>query len=200
MLTLLELMDQHPNLLLLSDEVYEFITFEKTHISARFNELLRERAIIISSFGKTFHITGWKVGYLTATKRVLDEIKKVHQYLVFSVNSLAQAVLAAYLPQSNPERLGEFYKIKRDAFRMALEGSKFDLLPCEGTYFQLASFASISDQSDVQFCEELIKNHGIAAIPISVFYADKKDDKLIRFCFAKDSLTLQKATLKLCAI
>ena len=184
----------------MSDEVYEFITFEKTHVSARFNELLRERAIIISSFGKTFHITGWKVGYLTAPKRVLDEIKKVHQYLVFSVNSLAQAVLAAYLPQSNPERLGEFYKIKRDAFRNALVGSKFNLLPCEGTYFQLASFASISEQSDVQFCEELIKNHGVAAIPISVFYADKKDDKLIRFCFAKDSLTLQQATLKLCAI
>ena len=200
MLILLELMEQHPNLLLLSDEVYEFITFEKTHVSARFNELLRERAIIISSFGKTFHITGWKVGYLTAPKRVLDEIKKVHQYLVFSVNSLAQAVLAAYLPQSNPERLGEFYKIKRDAFRNALEGSKFNLLPCEGTYFQLASFASISEQSDVQFCEELIKNHGVAAIPISVFYADKKDDKLIRFCFAKDSITLQQATLKLCAI
>ena len=184
----------------MSDDVYEFITFEKTHISARSNELLRERAIIISSFGKTFHITGWKVGYLTATKRVLDEIKKVHQYLVFSVNSLAQAVLAAYLPQSNPERLGEFYKIKLDAFRMALAGSKFDLLPCEGTYFQLASFASISEQSDIQFCEELIKNHGVAAIPISVFYADKKDDKLIRFCFAKDSITLQQATLKLCAI
>ena len=107
---------------------------------------------------------------------------------------------AAYLPQSNPERLGEFYKIKRDAFRNALEGSKFNLLPCEGSYFQLASFASISEQSDVQFCEELIKNHGVAAIPISVFYFDKKDDKLIRFCFAKDSLTLQQATLKLCAI
>ena len=200
MLLLLELMEQHPQLLLLSDEVYEFITFENTHISATFNELLRERAIIISSFGKTFHITGWKVGYLTAAKRVLDEIKKVHQYLVFSVNSLAQAVLAAYLPQSNPERLGEFYKLKRDAFRKALEGSKFDLLPCEGTYFQLASFASISEQSDLQFCEELIKNHGVAAIPISVFYADKKDDKLIRFCFAKDSQTLKKAAQKLCAI
>jgi methionine transaminase len=200
MLMLLELVKNHPKLIVLSDEVYEFITFEKPHFSAAFNEILRERAIIVSSFGKTFHVTGWKVCYLTASKAILTEIIKVHQYLVFSVNSLAQSVLAAYLPKSNIEQLGQFYKEKRDAFRQALSGSKFTLLPCEGTYFQLASYAAISNKSDSDFCEELTKKHGVAAIPVSAFYVNKFDQQLIRFCFAKDNDTILKATKLLCAI
>lgn len=200
MLLLVELVKKHPKLIVLSDEVYEFITFEKKHISAAFNEILRERSVIVSSFGKTFHVTGWKVGYLTAPKALLTEIIKVHQYLVFSVNSLAQSVLAAYLPLSNIEQLGQFYKEKRDTFRQALSGSKFTLLPCEGAYFQLASFAAISNKSDIDFCEELTKKHGVAAIPVSAFYSTKFDQQLVRFCFAKDNETILKATQLLCAI
>jgi len=200
MLLLLELVQKHPKLIVLSDEVYEFITFEKKHISAAFNEILRERSVIVSSFGKTFHVTGWKVGYLTAPKALLTEIIKVHQYLVFSVNSLAQSVLGAYLPLSNIEQLGQFYKEKRDTFREALSGSRFTLLPCEGAYFQLASFAAISNKSDIDFCEELTKKHGVAAIPVSAFYSNKFDHQLVRFCFAKDNETIIKATKLLCAI
>ena len=200
MLLLVDLVQKHPKLIVLSDEVYEFITFEQKHISAAFNEMLRERSVIVSSFGKTFHVTGWKVGYLTAPKSILAEIIKVHQYLVFSVNSLAQSVLAAYLPLSNIEQLGQFYKEKRDTFREALSGSKFTLLPCEGTYFQLASFAAISNKSDTDFCEELTKKYGVAAIPVSAFYGNKFDQQLIRFCFAKDNDTILKATKLLCAI
>ena len=200
MLLLVDLVQKHPKLIVLSDEVYEFITFEQKHISAAFNEKLRERSVIVSSFGKTFHVTGWKVGYLTAPKSILAEIIKVHQYLVFSVNSLAQSVLAAYLPLSNIEQLGQFYKEKRDTFREALSGSKFTLLPCEGTYFQLASFAAISNKSDIDFCEELTKKHGVAAIPVSAFYSNKFDQQLVRFCFAKDNETILKATQLLCAI
>ena len=200
MLLLVDLVQKHPKLIVLSDEVYEFITFEKEHISAAFNEILRERSVIVSSFGKTFHVTGWKVGYLTAPKALLTEIIKVHQYLVFSVNSLAQSVLAAYLPLSNIEQLGQFYKEKRDTFRQALSGSKFTLLPCEGAYFQLASFAAISNKSDTDFCEELTKKHGVAAIPVSAFYSTKLDQQLVRFCFAKDNETILKATQLLCAI
>lgn len=200
MLALVDLVAKHPNLVVLSDEVYEFITFEKKHISATFNELLREKSIVVSSFGKTFHITGWKVGYLIAPKLVMNEIKKVHQFLVFSVNSLAQSVLASYLPQSNVDQLSQFYRQKRDEFRLALSGSKFKLLPCEGTYFQLANYAEISDESDVEFCKVLTKTYGVAAIPVSAFYANHFDNKLIRFCFAKDKETIQQATQRLCAI
>ncbi len=200
MLLLVELVKKHPKLIVLSDEVYEFITFEKQHISAAFNEILRERSVIVSSFGKTFHVTGWKVGYLTAPKALLTEIIKVHQYLVFSVNSLTQSVLAAYLPKSNIEQLGQFYKEKRDTFREALSGSRFTLLPCEGAYFQLASYSAISNKSDIDFCEELTKKHGVAAIPVSAFYSNKFDQQLVRFCFAKDNETILKATQLLCAI
>jgi methionine aminotransferase len=200
MLLLVELVKKHPKLIVLSDEVYEFITFEKQHVSAAFNEILRERSVIVSSFGKTFHVTGWKVGYLTAPKALLTEIIKVHQYLVFSVNSLTQSVLAAYLPKSNIEQLGQFYKEKRDTFRVALSGSRFTLLPCEGAYFQLASYSAISNKSDIDFCEELTKKHGVAAIPVSAFYSNKFDQQLVRFCFAKDNETILKATQLLCAI
>ena len=200
MLLLVELVKKHPKLIVLSDEVYEFITFEKQHVSAAFNEILRERSVIVSSFGKTFHVTGWKVGYLTAPKALLTEIIKVHQYLVFSVNSLTQSVLAAYLPKSNIEQLGQFYKEKRDTFREALSGSRFTLLPCDGAYFQLASYSAISNKSDIDFCEELTKKHGVAAIPVSAFYSNKFDQQLVRFCFAKDNETILKATQLLCAI
>jgi methionine aminotransferase len=195
-----QLMEKYPQLVLLSDEVYEFITFEKKHISVNQRPLLRDRSVIVSSFGKTFHITGWKIGYLIAPAKLMTEIKKVHQFLVFSVNSVAQATLSAYLPTVDVQQLGQFYQDKRDFFRNLIRESRFELLPSEGTYFQLASYKEISDENDVDFTRRMVKEFGVAAIPLSVFNEDGLDRKLIRFCFAKDSETLTKAADRLCKI
>jgi methionine aminotransferase len=194
------LVESNPNLLVLSDEVYEFITFENKHISVNSSEILRERSIVVSSFGKTFHITGWKIGYVIAPKEIMNELKKVHQFLVFCVNSVAQATLAEYLKQVNVSDLGKFYEIKRDFFRNRLSKSRFELLPCEGTYFQVASYRAISEENDIDFTERLVKEFGVATIPLSVFNADGADHKLIRFCFAKENETLINATERLCRI
>lgn len=189
-----KIVDKNPQLLLLSDEVYEYITYEKKHISIHQRPKLIDSSIIVSSFGKTLHITGWKVGYLIAPELLLNEIKKVHQFVVFSVNSVSQHVISDYLEQVDLKTLGSFYKTKRDIFCKALETSRFKLLPCEGSYFQLASYASISNEGDVDFCKRMVREYGVAAIPISVFYKNKTDNKLIRFCFAKDDETLKKAS------
>lgn len=197
---LLRLMEDYPNLLLVSDEVYEFISFETPHRSAHDHELLRNRAVIVSSFGKTFHITGWKVGYLIAPENLMKEIKKVHQYLVFSVNSVAQKTLADYLPVAPVDGLGAFYQQKRDLFRSLIQNSRFELLPSEGSYFQTVRYNAISDKADTQFCEWLVTEAGVAAIPLSVFFEDRRDYQTIRFCFAKTDETLQQAAEKLCRI
>jgi methionine transaminase len=191
---------QHPNLTILSDEVYEFITFEKPYFSVNSSEILRKRAVIVSSFGKTFHITGWKIGYIIAPEKLMIEIKKVHQFLVFSVNSPAQAYISDYLKVTKVESLSDFYKIKRDFFREKMKGSRFELLPCDGTYFQVASYKAISSESDLDFSKRLITEFGVAAIPLSVFNGNQDDQKLIRFCFAKDEQTLFSATERLCKI
>jgi methionine aminotransferase len=198
--TLENILEQNPNILLLSDEVYEFITFEQKHISANTREKLISKSIIASSFGKSFHITGWKVGYLIAPKNLMHEIKKVHQFLVFSVNSLSQAAISQYLDVVDLDEIGFFYKKKRDYFRQLLASSRFELLPCEGTYFQVVSYVAISDENDVDFCKRLVREHGVAAIPNSTFYANNKDLKLIRFCFAKTDETLEAAAKKLIAL
>jgi methionine aminotransferase len=189
-----------PNLVVLSDEVYEFISFENKHISANTSEILKDRSVIVSSFGKTFHITGWKIGYVVAPEFLMKEIKKVHQFLVFCVNSLAQASLAEYMNHIDVSTLGRFYQEKRDAFREQLKNSRFELLPCEGTYFQLGSYVNVSDESDVYFAKRLVIEHGVATIPLSVFNANGDDRKILRFCFAKDDKTIQQATEKLCKI
>ena len=194
------LVEKNPNLFVLSDEVYEYITFENKHLSVNCSEILRERSIITSSFGKTFHITGWKTGYIVAPQMIMNEIKKVHQFLVFCVNSLAQASLAEYMNQVNVNELGKFYQLKRDSFCNQLKNSRFDLLPCEGTYFQLASYGEISDENDVNFAKRLVLEHGVATIPLSVFNANGEDRKMLRFCFAKDENTIQQATERLCKI
>ena len=194
------IMLDNSQLLLLSDEVYEFISFEKKHISMHTRNKVSERTIISSSFGKTFHITGWKLGYLTGPKGLMEEIKKVHQFNVFSVNSVAQASIAEYLNQTDVQQLGSFYQNKRDVFRQLLEQSRFKLLPCEGTYFQTVSYSDISNEPDLEFCKRLAMEVGVAAIPISVFNANKIDQKIIRFCFAKDNETLIQASEKLCKI
>ncbi len=195
-----QLMATYPNINLLSDEVYEFITFEKKHISVHERPALKDKSIIVSSFGKTFHITGWKIGYLVAPAELMIEIKKVHQFLVFCVNSVAQATLSAYLSVVNIGDLGQFYQQKRDHFQSLIKDSRFELLPSEGTYFQVASYKAISNEGDVDFTKRLIKEHGVAAIPISVFNDNGEDRKLIRFCFAKDDHTLIKAAERLCKI
>lgn len=197
---LLQLMEDYPNLLLLSDEVYEFIRFEESHRSAHDHELLRNRSVIISSFGKTFHITGWKMGYLIAPEYLMKEIKKVHQFLVFSVNSVAQKTLADYLQVTQVSGLGQFYQQKRDTFRSLMQDSRFELLPCEGTYFQTARYHAISDKPDVEFCTWLTQEAGVAAIPLSAFFNQPTDYKTIRFCFAKTDDTLTEATQRLCRI
>jgi methionine transaminase len=194
------LVAKNPRLFLISDEVYEYIHFEEPHISVNSLPHLRERAIITSSFGKTFHVTGWKIGYLTAPAEIMSEIKKVHQFNVFSVNSTAQYTLARYLPKADLSQLSLFYQQKRDFFRTLIEDSKFELMDCHGSYFQVARYSEVSNLPDTEFAIEMTKKHGVAVIPISVFNNDQHDDQLIRFCFAKDDETLLKAAERLCRI
>ncbi|MFN5417833.1 MAG: methionine aminotransferase [Flavobacteriia bacterium] len=199
-LALKNILLKHEHVFLLSDEVYEYITFEQKHISINTIPELINRSIVVSSFGKTFHITGWKIGYIVAPEYILNEIKKVHQYLVFCVNSVAQHSLNAYLKVAEVEKLGAFYQSKRDQFIELIKNSRFKLLPSEGTYFLAADYSEISQENDVEFCERMVKEYGVAAIPMSVFYQDKIDNKIIRFCFAKDDQTLIQAAEKLCKI
>ncbi|MBM6500711.1 methionine aminotransferase [Flavobacterium macrobrachii] len=189
--------DLHPDLLILSDEVYEYITFENKHLSINQRIKLRDKSVIVSSFGKSFHITGWKIGYLIGPEHLMKEIKKVHQFLVFSVNSIAQYAINDYMDVVQVKELGQFYQQKRDFFRNLLQQTKFELLPCEGSYFQIASYASISSENDLDFTKRLVQEFGVATIPLSPFYADGKQTNCIRFCFAKDENTLQTAVERL---
>ncbi|NBY41230.1 MAG: aminotransferase class I/II-fold pyridoxal phosphate-dependent enzyme [Flavobacteriia bacterium] len=197
---LIELTQKHPELLVLSDEVYEYLSYEKPHLSVRCFPELQDRAFVVSSFGKSLQATGWKIGYVTASTDLLKAVLNIHQYLVFSVNSFLQDAIANYLPQYNPSDTQRLYQTKRDLFAMELSNSRFSLLPCEGTYFQTVSYAGISSRSDVDFCDWMVQEHGIAAIPLSVFYQNKTDRNHIRLCFAKDDHTLVNALEKLCKI
>ncbi|GEP50511.1 aminotransferase [Flavobacterium noncentrifugens] len=199
-LQLEKLLELFPEVLILADEVYEYIAFGNRHISVHSREKLKNRSIVISSFGKTFHITGWKIGYAIAPAHLMQELKKLHQFLVFSVNSIAQVAIAEYLDIVAPNTLYNFYEEKRNGFRSLLATSRFSLLPCEGTYFQVASYAAISNENDLDFTKRLIVDYGVAAIPLSVFYENKSDRKLIRFCFAKKDETLEKAAERLIRI
>lgn len=194
------ILEKHPKILVLSDEVYEFMTFEQKHISVHQRPMLQERSVVVSSFGKSLHITGWKIGYLIAPEPLMNQIKKVHQYLVFCVNGLAQQAIDAYLSEDVTAHVSDFYQTKRDYFRSLLSGSRFDLLPCEGSYFQLASYGHISDANEIDFTLKLVQEYGIAVIPLRPFRADGKDQKHIRFCFAKKNETLELAAEKLLKI
>jgi methionine aminotransferase len=191
------ILEKHPKILVLSDEVYEYISFSHAHISFNTRPKLAERTIVASSFGKSLHVTGWKVGYLIAPKSILDEIKKIHQFLVFSVNSTAQHAIAEYLNIIDFSAISKMYQQKRDLFQKELKESRFKLLPCQGTYFQVADYSAISTLNDVDFAKELTIKYGVAAIPISVFYKQKMNAKLLRFCFAKTDETITNATNKL---
>lgn len=183
------------NLAVLSDEVYEHIIFDGCkHESAAKYEELAQQTFITASFGKTFHNTGWKLGYCVAPENLMKEFQKVHQYNVFCVNHPIQKALATYL--QNPEhylQLPSFYQEKRDYFLNAVKTSRFKILPSKGTYFQLLDFSEISLEDDVTFAERLTKNHKIATIPTSVFNANREDFKQIRVCFAKTEETLKRA-------
>ncbi|HAB24478.1 MAG: pyridoxal phosphate-dependent aminotransferase [Pantoea sp.] len=187
----------------LSDEVYEHICFDEAgHASVLAHPQLRERAIAVSSFGKTFHMTGWKVGYSVAPAAISAEIRKVHQYLTFAVNTPAQLAIADMLRHepAHYRELPAFYRARRDRLAQALQKSRFKVLPCEGTYFLLADYSAISDLDDVSFCQWLTKEVGVAAIPLSVFCADPFPHRLIRLCFAKQEATLDAAAERLCQI
>jgi len=201
MLKLQELL-KDTNIILLSDEVYQHLIFDGTiHQSAsRFPEL-SERSIICGSFGKTFHNTGWKTGYCVAPEELMKEIRKIHELTTFSVNHPMQRAYAEYLKQ--PEHylhLAGFYQEKRDTFLKLISGSKFRSKPSKGTYFQLLDFSEITTEKDTDFAERLVKEHQLAAIPVSVFNIDEKDHSQLRFCFAKTNETLEKAAEILCSL
>lgn len=198
----LESLLKNTDILLLSDEVYEHIIFDgEKHQSAGLFPSLAERTFITASFGKTFHNTGWKVGYCIAPAFLTEEFRKVHQFNVFSVNHPTQVALAEYLKNPNHYlELGSFYQQKRDLFLSLIKDSRFDFKPSAGTYFQLLNFSKITDESDVDFAIRLTKEQKIASIPISVFNEAGLDTKVLRFCFAKTDETLIKAAEVICAI
>ena len=198
----LEKITSESEIIVLSDEVYEHIIFDQIEHESicRYNGLAA-RSMAVFSFGKTFHVTGWKMGYCIGPKELMKEFKKVHQFNVFSSNHPLQHALADYL--EDRERylfISSFYQKKREVFQQAIKGSRFKIIPCSGTYFQLLSYASISQESDVLFAERLVKEHSIAAIPVSVFYNSPLDEKVLRFCFAKKEETLQNAAEILCNV
>ena len=191
------------DILLLSDEVYEHIVFDPAgHASAIRYPELRERAFVVFSFGKVFHATGWKGGYILAPEALMSSFRKVHQFNVFSVNTPMQHALATYMQAPSVyEDVKQMYQKKRDRFVDGLKGSRWRLLPCEGSYFQVADYSAISDLPDLEFAVLLAKEHGVAGIPLSPFYAAKPEgQRLMRFCFAKEDSTLDKAIERLCRI
>ena len=184
------------DILILSDEVYEHLVFDDAigHQSALRYPALRERSLAIYSFGKTFHNTGWKIGYCVASPNLMAEFRKVHQFNVFSVNTPMQHALAAFL--ENPQEylsLSSFYRQKRDYFLQAMQRSRLKPLPCSGTYFVLCDYSAISDEPDTAFARRMTTEYGVAAIPVSVFYSDGYDARVVRLCFAKREETLARA-------
>ncbi|UEG55358.1 methionine aminotransferase [Mucilaginibacter daejeonensis] len=187
------------DILILSDEVYEHLIYdgEVHHSMARYPEL-QQRSFIAASFGKLFHTTGWKVGYCLAPAALMQEFRKIHQYLVFSVNTPVQVGIANYL--KNEEHyltLSKFFQQKRDLFRSGLANTKFELLPCSGSYFQSVSYRKFSDMKDTDLAIQITREHGVASIPVSAFYNKATDHHILRFCFAKKQETLEKAIERL---
>ena len=187
----------------LSDEVYEHIVFDGgRHHSVVDNPELRERSFAVFSFGKTYHATGWKIGYCVAPADLTVEFRKVHQYNVFTTVTPMQWALADFVREApeNYRELSAFYEVKRDYFRERMEPSRFSFLPSAGTYFQLADYSAISDLPDMAFAEWITKEKGVAVIPLSPFYRDPPDTRIVRFCFAKQDETLARAAEILCAL
>ncbi|SPA39996.1 methionine aminotransferase, PLP-dependent [Cupriavidus taiwanensis] len=187
------------DILLLSDEVYEHMVYDgQQHESVSRHPELARRSFVISSFGKTYHVTGWKVGYVAAPAALMAEFRKVHQFNVFTVNTPVQHGLADYMADAAPYlQLSAFYQAKRDFFRAGLAGSRFKLLPSDGTYFQCVDYSAISDLSEADFAMWLTREIGVAAIPVSAFYSQPRESGVVRFCFAKKEETLALALERL---
>jgi methionine aminotransferase len=198
----LEALVASTGILLVSDEVYEHIVFDgAVHQSLARRPALAARAFVISSFGKTFHMTGWKIAYCCAPRALMAEFRKLHQFIVFSVSTPMQHALAAYLADPAPyETLPAFYQAKRDLFRRGLQGLPLRLLPCAGTYFQVVDYSAVSQESEEAFARRLTTQLGVAAIPLSVFYLKPQERRVVRFCFAKKDETLLAGLEKLKAL
>jgi methionine aminotransferase len=189
-------------IMLLGDEVYEHIIFDglRHESLARYKDLA-QRSFVISSFGKTYHTTGWKVGYCLAPEPMMKEFQKVHQFVTFAINTPVQHAYAEFIKQKEAYlTLSDFYQAKRDTFLSFMKDSRFKVVPCRGTYFQLLDYSEISDEPDVEFSKRLTIENGVASIPPSVFYHKGNDYKVLRFCFAKMDETLREAAAKLCEI
>ena len=183
------------NILLLSDEVYEHLIYDgKQHLSLSRYPELRERSFITASFGKLLHATGWKVGYCLAPEWLMKEFRKIHQFEVFSVNSFVQYAISDFLKNDrNYLEIRDFFQVKKDFFAALMKGTRFDLLTCNGSYFQSVQYSKISNEKDTDLAIRLIKEFGVAGIPVSAFYSKGTDDHVLRFCFAKKKETLEKA-------
>jgi len=202
----LESIVKDTGVLLVSDEVYEHIVFDqKPHLSISTRPLLAAHAFVISSFGKTYHTTGWKIGYCCAPAHLSAELRKVHQFLVFTVSTPMQYALAEFMSDAKPYLdLSNFYQVKRDRLKTGLENTRFNVLPTPGTFFLLADYSEISQQPETDFSRELTIKHGVTVIPVSAFYqnpaAEASNHRLVRFCFAKKDQTLDQAIKRLEAV
>lgn len=198
----LDKLTRNSEIIVLSDEVYEHLIFDRIkHESVcRYPELVK-RSFVVGSFGKTFHATGWKVGYVLAPENLMTEFRRVHQFVVFAVNTPVQHAIAEFLKdKTNYEDLGFFYQKKRDQFVELVRDSRFKIIPSYGTYFQLLDFSEITDMAEFDFAKQMTKENKLASIPVSSFYHKKTDNKTLRFCFAKKEDTLKKAAEILCKI
>ena len=195
----LEAIVRETQVLVLSDEVYEHMVYDaQMHASVSRYPALAERSLVVSSFGKTYHVTGWKVGYVAAPRALTAEFRKVHQFNVFTVNTPMQVGLARYMADPAPYLdLPAFYQRKRDHFRAGLAGTRFKLLPCDGTYFQCVDYSAISPMPEADFAKWLTSEIGVAAIPVSAFYHAPHESGIVRFCFAKKESTLDEALARL---
>jgi methionine aminotransferase len=191
----LEKVTENSEIIILSDEVYEHLIYDsqKHQSVCRFPELA-SRSFVVGSFGKTFHATGWKMGFVLAPENLMKEFRKVHQFVVFAVNTPVQYAVAEFLTdKTNYEDIGKFYQRKRDYFQHLIESSAFEIIPSHGTYFQLLNYTNISEETEEQFAVRLTKEYKLASIPVSAFYHKNNDYKVLRFCFAKKEETLEKA-------
>ncbi len=193
---------ENTNVLILSDEVYEHIIFDgRIHESISRHPELAERSFVVSSFGKTYHTTGWKIGYCLAPAALSMEFQKVHQFLTFASNTPIQLAYAEFMENKSAYlNLSAFYQEKRDLFLERIKPSRFKPISCHGTYFQMLDYSAISEEPDMNFSKRLTVEHGVASIPPSVFYKNQDDHKVLRFCFAKKDETLERAAEKLCKI
>ncbi len=199
---MLDKLTRNTDIIILSDEVYEHLIFDgKRHESICHYPELIQRSYVVGSFGKTFHATGWKLGYVIAPENLMEEFRKLHQFVVFACNTPIQYAIAEYMTDKSVYmNLGHFYQDKRDQFLKLIKNSRFKIIPSYGTYFQLLDFSGITDETEIDFAIRMTKEYKLASIPVSVFYHKNVDNKVLRFCFAKKEDTLKKAAEILCKI